>query len=75
MGGEGFGGISRLDVYKISQVCQLRRLYQLFGLDPATQDEAIVTRKSDTVQMGSGSDGWARSILPVQFLGSACNYP
>jgi len=75
MGGEGFGGISRLDVYKISQTSQLRRLYQLFWLDPTTWEEAIAAGKSDEVLFDSGSGGEGPSILPVQFWGSTCDYP
>lgn len=73
MRGEGFGGLSRLDVYKISQAYQLRRLYQLFGLDPTTWEEAIAAGKSDE-PIGSSSEGEGRPTLPVQFLGSACDY-
>jgi len=74
MRGEGFSGISRLDVYKISQACQLRRLYQLFGLEPTTWDEAITAGKSGGVLLCNNSEG-ATSILPVQFLASACDCP
>ena len=72
--GEGFSGVSRLDVYKISQACQSRRLYQLFGLDPTTLEEAIAAGRSDEVLLGSSSEGEGRSVLPVQFLGTPCDY-
>ena len=75
VGGEGFDGISRLDVYKVSQACQMRRLYQLFELDPTAWEEVIVARNSDERPLDGGPGREERSTTPVQFLGSACDYP
>ena len=75
VGGERFSGINRLDVYKISQACQLRRLYQLFGLDPTMWEETIAAGKSGGVLLGNDSEGRKQSILPAQLLVPACDYP
>lgn len=55
----------------IAQVCQLRRLYHLFGYDPMTWKEAVVVREAgEEMDISSG-----RSATPVQFVEWACDYP
>jgi len=53
--GRELGSLSRMGFHRSSQACQLRRLYQLFGLDPTTQEETIVIEKSEDKMM-SGRD-------------------
>ena len=57
---------------RISQVCQLRRLYYLFGYDPITWDEAVAVE-----EVGEEMDEYSgRSvIIPVQFVDWTCDYP
>ena len=59
----------------IAQVCQLRRLYHLFGCDPTTWEEAVTVEEVDE-GMGVSS---GRSVTPDSFIGPvvdwACDYP
>ena len=73
--GEGFSGIDMWSVYGISQACQLRRLYQLFGFNPTTLKEAIADERSVEFPSGSISEGEGRSALTVPFLDCGCDYP
>ena len=66
MDGGEFCGIGRMDVYGISQTCQLKWLYQLFGYDPTT---------SEVVGSNSEREVLVRSVVPVHFLDFVCDYP
>lgn len=62
----------------ISQVCQLRRLYYLFGFDSMIWKEAVAA----TVEVGSGegSAGGIHissgcSMMPIEFMDHVCDYP
>ena len=55
---------------RVSQVCQLRRFYQLFGYDPTTW-EAVTVEEGDQ-ETGSPP---GRSVAPVSFMDCACDYP
>ncbi|KAF9643702.1 hypothetical protein BDM02DRAFT_1366837 [Thelephora ganbajun] len=60
----------RIDL-RVSRVCQLRRLYNLFGYDPMTWEEVVaVEEMGEEMDVSSG-----RSITPVPFIDSACDYP
>ena len=54
----------------ISQACQLRRLYHLFGYDPATWQEAAGAEVDEKREVLSG-----RSFTPDPFIGWECDYP
>ena len=56
---------------RVSQVCQLRRLYHLFGYDPTTLKEAVTAREEE--RAAGVSSG--RSVAPVLFIDLACDYP
>ena len=57
---------------RVSRVCQLRRLYHLFGYDPTTWEEAVgvegVGEEMDAEPGGS-------VIMPIQFMKWACDCP
>ena len=56
---------------RLSQACQLRRLYHLFGHDPATWKEAVAAMDGDKeMSVLSG-----HSATPVPFVDWACDYP
>jgi len=63
---------TQLACLRLSQACQLRRLYQLLGYDPATWKEAVAAvgvRKEMPVSS-------RRSVLtPASFVDWACDYP
>jgi hypothetical protein len=64
--------VSKYDTYlRLSQACQSRRLYQLFGYDPTTWKEAVgveeVEEKTDV------SSGCSVALLPL--MDWACDYP
>ena len=55
----------------LSQACQLRRLYLLFGYDPVTWKEAVAVLDGEKeISVPSG-----RSVTPVPFVDWACDYP
>ena len=55
----------------ISQACQLRRLYHLFGYDPTTWRDAVVFEEVDEeVEVLS-----EHSVVPDSFVGWECDYP
>ena len=55
----------------VSQACQLRRLYHLFGYDPTTWQEAIGVGEADEkTEVLSGC-----STTPDLFIGWECDYP
>ena len=55
---------------RVSQVCQLRRLYHLFGYDPTTWVEAVTVEGEQKMDAPPG-----RSVAPVSFMDLACDYP
>ena len=76
VGREGISGTSGVGMRKISKACQLKRLYQLFELDPTTWEQVIAAGKSDEKPSGGGNlGGEGQSMPPVQFLYSMCDYP
>ena len=60
---------------RVSQVCQLRRLYYLFGHDNWTrkeEEDAVSVEEVDEekdVLLGRSA------VMPVQFMDWACDYP
>ena len=63
--------LERSEVLRVVQACQLRRLYQLFGYDPATWKETVAVVGVDE-KMGVFS---GRSAAPALFTDWACDYP
>jgi len=59
------------EVLRVTQVCQLRRLYHLFGYDPMTWKEAVGVAEAGEVMDKSPG----QSVMPVQFTDWACDYP
>ena len=55
----------------ISQTCQLRRLYRLFGYDPTTWEEAVGAGGADEKRKVSSG----RSVMPDLFVDWECDYP
>jgi len=66
------GVVSKDLIYlRLSQACQLRRLYHLVGYDPATWKEATAVAGVDKgMSVSSG-----RSVMPVLFVDWTCDYP
>jgi len=64
-----FGTRDYVDLH-ISWVCQLRRLYHLFGYDPVTWREIANVREE-----GEAKNALGQSVAPVQFVDWACDYP
>ena len=55
----------------LTQVCQLRRLYQLFGFDPTTWEAVVAVERA-----GEGVDvSLGQSPNPVHFTDLGCDYP
>jgi len=55
----------------LSRACQLKRLYQLFGYDPVTWEEAVKAVDVDKeVYVSSG-----RSVMHAPSVDWACDYP
>ena len=55
----------------LSQACQLRRLYQLFGYDPTTWQDAVAAS-----EVGEKSDvSLGHSVALSPFMDWACDYP
>ena len=55
----------------LARVCQLRRLYQIFGYDPTTREEVVVVEKTEEdTGVPSGE-----SLNSVRFVDCACDYP
>ena len=76
VGREGVSGTNGIGMRSISRACQLRRLYQLFGLDPTAWKEVIATGKSNKkLSGGSNMEGEGQPMPHVQFLYSTCDYP
>ena len=76
VGREGASGGSGVGMRGIYRVCQLRRLCQLFGLDPTAWRETMAAGKSDKkLSGGSNLEGEGEPMPHVQFLYSACDYP
>ena len=77
VGGGEFSGVIREDLDRISQTCQLRRLYQLFECDHTTWGDTAVVGKVDEVSLGSDSEREVgmRTTIPVNFLDFSCDYP
>jgi hypothetical protein len=64
-------GSKDLGYMRLSQACQSRRLYHLFGYDPATRGEAVAVVDADKeLFMPLG-----RPVIPASFMGWACDYP
>jgi len=67
----------------VSRVCQLRRLYHLFGHDPATWREAVVTEGMAVAEEVVTSEEVDEEtnvppgclVTPVPFIDWACDYP
>jgi len=55
---------------RVSQVCQLKRLYHLFGYGPTTWEEAITVGERERATDASPGQ---ESVAPVSYL--ACDYP
>jgi len=55
---------------RLSQACQLRRLYQLFGYDPTTWEEAVAVGAGGKVGVSSG-----HSVALAPLMDWACDYP
>ena len=62
---------------RVSQVCQLRRLYHLFGYDPATWREVVTTEEATPAENGKQTSEVLpeRSVAPVSFMDLGCDYP
>ena len=61
----------RLTDLRVSQVCQLKRLYHLFGHDPTTwRDVVTVGEEEEVTDVSPG-----RSVLPVSSMELGCDYP
>ena len=54
----------------LARVCRLRRLYQLFGCDPATWEELVVVEVAEEVDVSLG-----RSLNRVFSMDCGCDYP
>jgi len=59
----------RLTHVRLSQACQLRGLYQLFGCDPTTRAVAV-EEVDEGMEVSSG-----HSVPPVSFVDWGCDYP
>ncbi|KAF9643189.1 hypothetical protein BDM02DRAFT_3123756 [Thelephora ganbajun] len=67
---QGHGRDEETDLH-VSRVCQLRRLYHLFGYDLATREEVVDMEEVDEeMDVPPGC-----SIAPVPFVDWACDYP
>ena len=75
VGGES-GQVSQkgIDFSEISQACQMRRLYQLFGCDPTMWEEAVGFGKLNKVPLSSSGRN-VETVVPAYFLDTACDYP
>ena len=64
---------------RISQACQLGRLYHLFVCDPTAWREVVMVKQMEEglEERSEGEIGLpsGRAIAPVQFVGWACDYP
>ena len=58
--------------FRVSQVYQLRRLYQLLGYDHTTWKEAVVVEEADVET--DVSPGFSATV-PVPFMDWVCDYP
>ena len=67
----GRWGLRRFGDLRVAQVCQLRRLYHLFGYDPETWKEVVAVEEVD-----EGMDMLSvQPVTPIQFTDWACDYP
>ena len=63
---------TRFDTFlHLSQACQLRRLYQLFGCDPTTWEDTVAASEVD--EKSDVSLGHSVALSP--FMDWACDYP
>ena len=60
------------EVLRVSQVCQLSRLYRLFGCNPITWKEMVAVGE---VGEETGTSLLRRSVTSVKFTDWACDYP
>jgi len=65
-----FGEVMRTAL-RVAQVCQLRRLYLLFGYDPVTWKEAVAVEEDNE---GTGVLS-VRLVTPTQSTDWTCDYP
>jgi len=56
---------------RVAQVCQLRRLYHLFGYDPTTWKEVVGVKEVPT-KMDAFS---GHAVMPIQSTDWRCDYP
>ena len=59
---------------RVSRVCQLRRLYHLFGYDLAMWKEEVAAGETVVVE-GAGGETDVLPGHPVQFADWVCDYP
>ena len=64
-------GRQHFEDLRVARACQLRRLYHLFGYDPATWQEAVAI---GGVNEGTGVLS-GRHVTLIQFADWACDYP
>ena len=57
---------------RVAQVCQLRRLYHLFGYDPVTWEEAVAVEEVDKEMDTSSGQS---VMIPVRLADCTCDYP
>jgi len=56
---------------RLSQVCQLKKIYHLFSYDPTTRKEGVTLEEGDeTVNVSLGA-----SVTPMSLVDWACDYP
>jgi hypothetical protein len=67
--------IAAEDDLTLARVCQLRRLYQLFGCDPATWEEMVVVERVDEGVDEGVNASLGQSISPAHLMECACDYP
>jgi len=60
------------ELLRVSQVCQLSRLYRLFGCNPITWKKMV---SGGEVGEEVGTSLLGRSVKPVQFTNWVCDYP
>ena len=62
-------GVSVEERLRISQVCQLKKLYRLSGCNPTTWEETVAgEREGKETELSS-------AVAPVSFVDWACDYP
>ena len=64
-------GVQDYNDLRVAQVCQMRRLYHLFGYNPTTWKEAVGVE-----EVGGEADTLlGRSVAPTQTTDWMCDYP